>query len=87
MILTSVAERLAVELSQPDRTTSVCLYRGSNSDLPQARRMLFDDSTSAVIRKSVNFKVLIVIFFYGVHLSLFSFIICLESVAVRNRFS
>ena len=39
--LTSNAERLAVELSLPVFTTQVCRVRGSNPDLPHARRTLY----------------------------------------------
>ena len=46
--LTPVAERLAVELSLPVFTTYVCRDRGSNPDLPHARRTLYLYATAAV---------------------------------------
>ena len=49
--LTPVAERLAVELSLPVFTTQVCRDRGSNSDLPHARRTLYLYATTAVAEK------------------------------------
>ena len=46
--LTPVAERFAVELSQPVFTTKVCRDRGSNPDLLHARRTLYIYATTAV---------------------------------------
>ena len=40
MTLTPVAERLAVELSQPVFTTKVCRDRGSNPDLPHTNKIV-----------------------------------------------
>ena len=51
--LTPVAERLAVELSLPVFTTKVCRDRGSNPDLPQARRTLYLFATAAVKKVSL----------------------------------
>ena len=48
VILTPVAERLAVEQSLPVFTTQFCCDRGSNPDLPNARRTLYLYATAAV---------------------------------------
>ena len=48
MSLKPVAERLAVKLSLPVCTTQVCRDRGSNPDLPHARRTLYLYATAAV---------------------------------------
>ena len=51
--LAPVAERLAVELSLPVFTTSVCRDRGSIPDLPHTRQTLYLYATVAVI---INLK-------------------------------
>ena len=58
MTLTPVAERLAVELSLhiPVFTTRVCRDRGSNSDLPNARRTFYLYATAAVAIVLRRFK-------------------------------
>ena len=48
--LTPVAERLAVEMSQPVFTTQVCRDRGSNPDLPHARWTLYLCATAAFVQ-------------------------------------
>ena len=52
--LTPIAERLAVELSLPVFTTWVCLDRGSNPDIPHARRTLYLYATAAVVMNQTN---------------------------------
>ena len=46
--LTPVAERLGVKLSLPVCTSQVCRDRGSNPELPHARRTLYLYATAAV---------------------------------------
>ena len=52
--LTPVAERLAVELSLPVFTTNVCRDRGSNPDLPYARRTICLNTTAVGIQVCSN---------------------------------
>ena len=54
--LTPVAECLAVELSLPILTTSLCPDRGSNHDFPHARRTLYHYAT-AVLWEILNILV------------------------------